>query len=136
MPFTVARLTAFWTIQSQMGLTACTRVQMAVEGLTTPDDFEDFPEKDDLEGPSKQLLKPPKTPGLGANALLQEIATFDIPAKSMIRLHRVRIIVLYYKMMGLTIEPGDLSGLLPRTSLSSGRHCCRRRMPMLFNRQS
>ena len=50
MPFTVAQLTAFWTSQAQMGLTACMRIQMAAEGLTTPDDFEDFAEKDDLEG--------------------------------------------------------------------------------------
>jgi hypothetical protein len=56
----------------------------------------------------KQLLKPAKTPGLGAAALPQEVATFVIPAKSMIRLQGVRIIVLYYKMVGRTIEPGDL----------------------------
>ena len=48
MPFTVAHLTAFWTSQARMGLTAYMRVQMAEEGLTTPDDFEDFPEKEDL----------------------------------------------------------------------------------------
>ena len=95
MPFTVAQLTAFWTGQAQMGLTARTRVHMAAEGLTTPDDFEDFPEQDDLEGLFKLLLKPAKTPGLGANALPQEVATFVIPAKSMICLHGVRIIVLY-----------------------------------------
>ena len=108
MPFTIAQLTAFWTSPAQMGLTARTRVQMAAEGLATPDDFEDFPEKEDLEGIFKQLLKPAKTPGLGANALPQEVATFVIPAKSMIRLQGVRIIVLYYKMVGRTIEPGDL----------------------------
>ena len=50
MPFTVAQLTAFWTGQAQMGLTARTRVQMAAEGLMTPDNFEDFPEKDNLKG--------------------------------------------------------------------------------------
>jgi len=74
MPFTVAQLTAFLTSQAQMGLTARTCVQMAVEGLTTPDNFEDFPEKEDLEGLFKQLLKPAKTSGVGANALLQEVA--------------------------------------------------------------
>ena len=89
MPFTTAHLTAFWTGQAQMGLTARTRVQMAAEGLTTPDNFEDFPEKDDLEGLFKQLLKPAKIHGLGANALPQEVETFVIPAKSMIRLHGV-----------------------------------------------
>jgi hypothetical protein len=94
-----------------MGLTAPTSVQMAAEGLTPPDDFEGFPEKDDLEGLFKQLMKPAKIPGVGANSLLQEVATFVIPAKSMICLHRVRIIELYYKIVGRTIEPGDL--LLP-----------------------
>ena len=81
---------------------------MAAEGLTTPDDFKDFPEKDDLEGLFKQLLKPAKTPGLGANALPQKVAMFVVPEKSMICLHGVQIIVLYYKMVGCTIEPGDL----------------------------
>jgi hypothetical protein len=57
--------------------------------------IEDFPEKEDLEGLIKQLLKPTKTPGLGANALPQEVAKFVIPAKLMIRLQGVRIIVLY-----------------------------------------
>ena len=108
MPFTIAQLTAFWTSPAQMGLTARTRVHMAAEGLATPDDFEDFPEKEDLEGMFKQLLKPAKTPGLGTNALPQEVATFVIPAKSMICLQGVRIIVLYYKMVGRMIEPGDL----------------------------
>ena len=108
MPFTVAQLSAFWKSPAKMGLTARTHVQMAAEGLTTPDDFEDFPKKDNLEGLFKKLLKPAKIPGVGANALPQEIATFVIPAKLMIRLHGVRIIVLYYKMVGRTIEPGDL----------------------------
>ena len=93
MPFTFAQLTAFWTSQAQMGLTACTHVQMAAEGLTTPDNFEDFPEKDNLEGLFKQLLKPAKTPGVGAHALPQEVATFAIPEESMIFLYRVQIIV-------------------------------------------
>ncbi len=91
-----------------MGLTARTPVQMAAEGLATPDDFEDFPEKEDLKGMFRQLLKPAKTPGLGANALPQEVATFTIPAKLMIHLQGVRIIVLYYKMVGCTVEPRDL----------------------------
>ena len=71
MLFTAVHLTSFLTSQAQMGLTARTRVEMAAEGLAKPDDFEDFPEKDDLEGLIKQLLKPAKTPGLGANALPQ-----------------------------------------------------------------
>ena len=95
MPFTVAKLTSFWTSPAQMGLTARTRVQMAAEGLTMPDNFKDFSEKDDLEGLFKQLLKPAKIPGVGVNALPQDVATFVIPEKLKIRLHGVRIIVLY-----------------------------------------
>ncbi len=93
MLFTIAQLTAFWKSPAQMGLTARTHIQMAAEGLATPDDFEDFPEKEDLKGMFRQLLKPAKTPGLGADALLQEVETFVIPAKSMICLQGVRIIV-------------------------------------------
>ena len=74
----------------------------------TPDDFEDFPEKDDLEGLFKLLLKPVKISGVRANALPQEVAMFVIPAKSMICLHGVKKIVLYNKLVGRTIEPGDL----------------------------
>ena len=73
MPFTVAQLTEFWTSQAQMRLTARTRVRMEAEGLMMPDDFGDFPEKDDLEGLFKQLLKLAKISGVGAKAQPQEV---------------------------------------------------------------
>ena len=91
-----------------MGLPDRTRVQMVAEGLTMPDDFKDLSEKEDLKGLFKLLLKPAKIPEDGANAPLQEEATFVIPAKLMTRLHGVHKIVLYYKLVGCTIEPGDL----------------------------
>jgi hypothetical protein len=97
MPFTAVQLTSFWTSQAQMGLTARTRVQMAAEGLATPDNFEDFPEKEDLEGLFKQLLKPAKTPGLGANALTQEVATFVIPVGKSLFASRCKIDQLSYQ---------------------------------------
>ena len=37
MLFTATQLTALWKNQAQMGLTACTQVQMAAEGLATSD---------------------------------------------------------------------------------------------------
>ena len=107
MPFTIAQLAAFWTSSAQMGLPARTCVQMVAEGLTTADNFEDFSEKEDLEGIFKLLLKPARIPGVGANAPLQKVATCIIPAKLMILLHGVRKIVLYYKLVRRTIEPGD-----------------------------
>jgi hypothetical protein len=54
-----------------------------------PDDFEDFSEKDNLRGLFKPLLTPAKIPGVVANTLPQEVATFVIPEKPMICLHGV-----------------------------------------------
>jgi hypothetical protein len=56
MPFDAAQLTAFWTSPDQMGLLARTPTQMAVEGLATPANFEDFSEKEDLKALVKLLL--------------------------------------------------------------------------------
>jgi hypothetical protein len=80
MPLTAAQLTAFWTGSAQMGLSARTRTQIAAEGLTTPDDFEDFNDEADLEGLFKLLLKPPK---VMVGAVLTEVAAYVIPAKTL-----------------------------------------------------
>ena len=109
MPLTAAQLTAFWTNPAQMGLSARTRTQIAAEGLVTPDDFEDFNDEADLEGLFKLLLKPPKVMvGIGNNAVLTEVAAYVIPAKTMIRLHGVRLIMAYYRMVGRAVEADDL----------------------------
>ena len=105
MPLTAAQLTAFWTNAAQMGLSARTRTQIAVEGLVTPDDFEDFNDEADLEGLFKLLLKPPK---VMIGAVLTEVASYVIPAKTMIRLHGVRLIMVYYRMVGRAVEADDL----------------------------
>ena len=84
MPFTAAQLTAFWTSQDQMGLIARTCTQMAAEGLSIPADFEDFAEKKNLEALFKLILKLVKVPhGPAAQGLLQEIASFIIPASDL-----------------------------------------------------
>ena len=109
MPLTAAQLTAFWTDPDQMGLTNRTRRQMAAEGLTTPDDFEDFPEKGDLEGLFKLLLKPAKEiSGAGPTATLKEVAAYVIPAKTQIRLQGVRKVVAYYEKVGRAITASDV----------------------------
>ena len=109
MPLTAAQLTAFWTNPAQMGLSARTRTQIAAEGLVTPDDFEDFNNEADLDGLFKLLLKPPKVMvGIGIHAVLTEVAAYVIPAKTMIRLHGVRLIMAYYRMAGRAVEADDL----------------------------
>ena len=61
MPFNTAQLTAFWTSPDQMGLSARTRTQMALEGLATPANFEDFSERSDLDALVKLLLNQPRS---------------------------------------------------------------------------
>ena len=82
MPFTAANLTAFWTDPAQMGIAPRTRTQMALEGLVIPADFEDFPEKEDLDALTKLLMKPRKIPQAGGHGALCEVASYLISAKS------------------------------------------------------
>ncbi len=92
-----------------MGLSARTRTQIAAEGLVTPDDFVDFNEEADLEGLFKILHKPPKVMvGVGAAAVLTEVAAYVIPAKTMIRMHGVRLIMAYYRMVGRVVVADDI----------------------------
>ena len=109
MVLTAAQLTAFWTHADQMGLSARTRTQIAAEGLVTPDDFGDFNEETDLDGLFKILSKPPKVMvGVGAHAVLTEVAAYVVPAKTMIRMHGVRLIMAYYRMVGRVVVADDL----------------------------
>jgi hypothetical protein len=105
MPLTAAQLTVFWTGPAQMGLFARTCTQIAAEGLTTPDDFEDFNDEADLEGLFKLLLKPPK---VMVGMVLTEVAAYVIPAKTMIRMHGVRLIMAYYRMVGRDVSANNL----------------------------
>ena len=109
MPFTAAQLTAFWTDNAQMALSHRTRGQMAAEGLTVPADFVDFAEKDELEALLKRLYKPAKTThGVGAAMVLREVQAYEVPARSVVRLHGVRVIVRYYNSVGRALEADDL----------------------------
>ena len=78
MPFTAAQITAFWMHPDQMGISDCTRQQMASEGLVVPVDFEDFSKKSDLDALFKLLLKPVK---VVSGNLLKEVASYAFPAK-------------------------------------------------------
>jgi hypothetical protein len=107
MPFDAAQLTAFWTSPDQMGLSARTHTQMAVEGLATPANFEDFSEKEDLKALVKLLLKPAKVP-CGAAGNLREVESYAIPAKSQIQIDGARKMVFYYILVGCPMEAADM----------------------------
>jgi hypothetical protein len=107
MPFTAAQLTAFWKNLAQIGIPARTCTQMALEGLVVPANFEDFNEKLDLDALFKLILKPAKVPH-GVAGALQEVASYVIPAKLQIWIDGARKMVLYYLLVGRTMEPADL----------------------------
>jgi hypothetical protein len=68
MALTAPQAIVFWTAQAQMGLPDRTRIKFAAEGLTNPEDFIDFPEKEDLDALILKCLKPAKI--AGGNAVL------------------------------------------------------------------
>ncbi len=110
MPLTAAQLTRFWTHQDEIGLSACTRGQMAIEGLAIPEDFNDFVKKSHLEALIKTLLKPAKIPvGPPAIGALREVEAYTVTAKSMIRLDGARQAVRYYRLVGRPITADDVS---------------------------
>jgi hypothetical protein len=82
-------LTLFFEDANNMGLSHCTRLQLAVEGITKPEDFKEFKDNG-MMGIFTNLLKPPKVPTLGAAAraagTLQEIQAYEVSAKSKMRL--------------------------------------------------
>ena len=92
-----------------MGLPDRTRLKLAAEGLTTPTDFIDFPDKDDLDALILKCLKPAKIAGgAAANARLREVLQFEIPARSEVRLNCARLIIKYYLQVGRVVEADDM----------------------------
>ena len=71
--FDAAALTAFFENAEAMALSNCTRLQLASEGILTPDNFKDF-DDNGLEAIFLNLVKPPKVPGVGAR--LVEVLAF------------------------------------------------------------
>jgi hypothetical protein len=74
--FNAAALTLFFEDANNIGLSHRTHLQLAVEGITEPDDFKEFYDNG-MTAIFTNLLKPPKVPALGAAAraagTLQEI---------------------------------------------------------------
>jgi hypothetical protein len=65
--FDAAVLTLFFEDANNMGLSHCTRLQLAVEGITEPENFKEF-DNDGMRAIFMNLLKPPKVPALGVVA--------------------------------------------------------------------
>ena len=81
MPFTAAQNTAFFTNGPQMALSDAARQRLALEGLTTVEDFDDF-KKDQINEALKNMrVAIPGIPGIpGAAAILNQDGTIQVPA--------------------------------------------------------
>ena len=92
-----------------MGLSARTRAKMETDGLKLLENFTDFSENEDLDALYCTFLKPAKTTfGAGVNARLREVAQYEIPTRSQIRLQVSRKMMAYYTMVGRLVEANDL----------------------------
>ncbi len=95
-----------------MGLYNCTHLQLAVEGITKPEDFKEF-NNDGMMAIFKNLLKPPKVPVMGVAACaagnLQEIQAYEVSAKFKMQLKGARLIAKFYSDVGHPLDPDNMS---------------------------
>ena len=98
-----------------MALSNCTRLQLAHEGITVPDDFIDF-DAEGLEGIFLNLLKPPKVPAASAAALavgrLRKIMAYEVLAKSKMCLKGAQKIAKFYENVGRNLDPQNMTWLV------------------------
>jgi hypothetical protein len=110
--FDAAALTLFFEDANNMGLSHCTCLQLAVEGITEPEDFKEF-DDNGMTAIFTNLLKPPKVPALGAAAraagTLQEIKAYEVSAKSKMRLKGAMLIAQFYDNVGCPLDPDNMS---------------------------
>ena len=113
--FDAAQLTSFFEGPDFMALSNRTRLQLAHEGITVPDDFIDF-NAEGLKGISLNLLKPPKIPAAGAAALaagrLRKIMAYKVSAKSKMCLKGAQKIVKFYENVGRDLDPQNMTWLI------------------------
>ncbi len=98
-----------------MVLSDHTRLQLAHEGITVPEDFIDF-DAEGLEGIFLNLRKPPKVPAAGAAALatgrLRKIMAYKVSAKSKMRLKGAQKIAKFYENIGHDLDPQNMTWLV------------------------
>jgi hypothetical protein len=107
--FDAAALTAFFENADAMALSNHTRLQLASEGIQTPDDFKDF-DDDGLEAIFLNLAKPPKVPGVGAR--LVEVRAYEVSAKSKMRLKGALKIAKFYENIDRDLDPENMTWLV------------------------
>ena len=111
MVFTAAQTTAFFEDANQMALPPDTRQRLAVEGLMTVGDLQDFDDEtfkqlvENLRKPGGMIPDP--NPAAPAGAVIQTPA-FVIGAKSQMRLKTAMDIAKYYKTVGRDLTAANM----------------------------
>ncbi len=110
--FDAAALTLFFEDANNMGLSHRTREQLAVEGITVPEDFKEFDEEG-MKAIFANLFKLPKVPVTGAAAraagTLREIQAYKVSVKSKMRLNGAMLIAKFYDDVGRPLDPDNMS---------------------------
>jgi hypothetical protein len=107
--FDAAALTAFFENANAMALSNRTCLQLASEGILTPDDFKDF-DDDGLDTIFHNLAKPPKVPGVGAR--LVEVRAYEVSAKSKMHLKGALKIAKFYESLDQDLDPENMTWLV------------------------
>ena len=117
MVFDTGSITAFFKERGQIGLSACTCIAVADEGIVAPDDLSEFT-KDGLETVFQNLRKPPKTLVIPMNAgvpivnhpgIITKVQPYVVSTKSKMRLLVALKITKYYKMTQHPLTPANMS---------------------------
>ena len=127
MPFTAAQNTSFFTNGPQMALSNAARQRLALEGLTTVEDFEDFKEDQIKEALKNMRVSIPGVPDIpGIAAILNPDGTVQvaaipaiqaipaippllISAKCSLRLKSASAIYHYYSSVACTPTPANMN---------------------------
>jgi hypothetical protein len=107
--FNAAALTAFFENANAMSLSNRTCLQLASEGILTPDNVKDF-DDDGLEAIFLNLAKPPKVSGVGAR--LVEVRAYEVSAKSKMCLKGALKIVKFYENINRDLDPENMMWLV------------------------
>jgi hypothetical protein len=107
--FDAAALTVFFKNANAMALSNHTRLQLASEGILTPDDFKDFDDHR-VEAIFLNLAKPSKVPGVGAR--LVEVRAYEVSAKSKMHLKGALKIAKFYESIDGDLDPENMTWLV------------------------
>ena len=97
MVFTGAQQTAFYQEVAQMGLSHRTRIHLQGEGIDHPEDLAEFIKKETWDQIVENCKRPPQIPDPAGGGGLINQQSFQLPARSLMRLKVAAKVALYYR---------------------------------------